>query len=621
MILLNNIFLSFKQQTIFNNITAHINAKWRIGLYGLNGAGKSTLLKAIAGFQQLEKGSICIEKGMVVAYMPQEVVLQSDRSILEETMHTFTELMHAQKTLKDLEVKLLHEKENFKLIDAYAHACDALIFQEPEKKHAECERILRGLGFSQKQLAEPVNSLSVGWKMRIILAQLLLKKADFYLFDEPTNHLDIVAKEWFLRFLKQSNAGFLLVCHEKQFLNALCNRIFALEKGNGTIYNGNYDAFIKQKEAKTEQLSAAFEQQQREIAQLEKTINRFRAGTRATQAKSMEKRLEKIERIVLPTESKKVSVSFGVPEPSGKQVLKVIDIAHSFGTKPIFKNCSFTIERGNKIAIVAPNGAGKTTLINIIMKKIPCLHGSLEWGNNVTCALFDQDQLQSLDLEKSVFENAMNVSHTISTKNIRTILGSFLFDSEAVGKKAGVLSGGERNRLGMVRVLLQNANFLLLDEPTNHLDIPSKEVLLDALAHYEGTILFVSHDQDFVNRLATHILELNAEQSVLFHGSYDDYVYQKENILIKNNPQTPPSALPIKDSSAKKQNTDTVQQRITTLEKKIAKTETDIKKLEAAFETLSYGTKEFDAAKNKLIIFQQELIKAMHEWENLINSS
>jgi ATP-binding cassette, subfamily F, member 3 len=619
MILLNNIFLSFKQQTIFNGISAHINPKWRIGLYGLNGAGKSTLLKAIAGTQQLEKGSIIVEKGMTVAYMPQEVVLQSDRSILEETMQTFTELMQAQETMHTLEMQLAHDKENLKLIDAYANACYALSFQEPEKKRAECERILRGLGFSQKQLSEPVNSLSVGWKMRIVLAQLLLKKADFYLFDEPTNHLDIVAKEWFLRFLKQSHAGFLLVCHEKQFLNALCNRIFALEHGNGTFYTGNYDTFMEQKEAKTEQLSAAFEQQQREIAQLEKTINRFKSGTRAAQAKSMGKRLDKIERIVLPTESKKVSVSFGVPAPSGKQVLKVTDIGHSFGNKTIFKHCSFSIERGNKIAIVAPNGAGKTTLINIIMKKIIPTHGSLEWGNNVTCALFDQDQLQSLDLQKSVFENAMNVSHSVPTKNIRTILGSFLFDSEAVGKKAGVLSGGERNRLGMIRVLLQNANFLILDEPTNHLDIPSKEILLDALSHYEGTILFVSHDQDFVNRLATHILELTAEKSVLFHGSYDDYIYQKEHVIIKNDTQPQLSTTESKDITVKKHNTDSSKFALV-LEKKITKIEFDIKKIENDFETLTYGTPEFEQAKDRLVKLQKELAETVHEWEGLINS-
>jgi ATP-binding cassette subfamily F protein 3 len=527
--------------------------------------------------------------------------------------------MQAQKIVHDLEKQLAQDKENLKLIDAYANACDALFFQEPEKKRAECERILRGLGFSQKQLSEPVNSLSVGWKMRIILAQLLLKKADFYLFDEPTNHLDIVAKEWFLRFLKQSHAGFLLVCHEKQFLNALCNRIFALEHGNGTFYAGNYDKFMEQKEAKTEQLSAAFEQQQREITQLEKTINRFRSGTRAAQAKSMEKRLDKIERIVLPTESKKVSVSFGVPAPSGKQVLKVTDIAHSFGNKEIFKQCSFSIERGNKIAIVAPNGAGKTTLINIIMKKIPCAHGLLEWGNNVTCALFDQDQLQSLDLQKSVFENVMNVSHSVPTKNIRTILGSFLFDSEAIGKKAGVLSGGERNRLGMIRVLLQNANFLILDEPTNHLDIPSKEILLDALLHYEGTILFVSHDQDFVNRLATHILELSADKSVLFHGSYDDYVYQKEHVIIKNDPQKNPSPAETKNIIRETQSSDRSKD-IAIVEKKIAKAEADIKKLEFTFETLVYGTPEFDIANNKLINLQKELADAIHEWEKLINS-
>lgn len=617
MIILKNIFLSFKNQSIFNGINGHINPKWRIGLYGLNGAGKSTLLKAIAGMQQLEKGAIVIEKGMNIAYMPQEVVLQSERSILDETMLTFTELVEAKKMVDELEQKVHKEPGNIKLIDAYANACYELTHIEPEKKIAECQRILQGLGFSKQQFESPVNSLSVGWKMRIILAQLLLKKADFYLFDEPTNHLDIVAKEWFLRFLKQSNAGFLLVCHEKQFLNALCNRIFALEQGNGTFYNGNYDTFIKQKEEKTQQLAAAFEQQQREIAQLEKTINRFKAGTRATQAKSMEKRLEKIDRIILPIESKKVTVSFGTPNPSGKQVLNVKKIAHSFGNKALFKNCSFSIERGNKIAIVAPNGAGKTTLINIIMQKITPIEGLLEWGNNVTYALFDQDQLQSLDLEKSVFENATAIPHASSIKHIRTILGSFLFDAEAIQKKASVLSGGERNRLGMIRVLLQNANFLILDEPTNHLDIPSKEILLDALVQYQGTILFVSHDQDFVNHLATHILELTSDKSVLFHGSYDDYIYQKEHLArIADAPSSMPEQTTKKSNSSipiKSNNSSTK-----LIEKKITKLETDIKKIESSFETIAYGTPAFDVAKEKLVTLQKELEIAMEEWENAV---
>ncbi|RTL06060.1 ABC-F family ATP-binding cassette domain-containing protein [Candidatus Dependentiae bacterium] len=617
MIILKNIFLSFKNQPIFNGINGHINTKWRIGLYGLNGAGKSTLLKAIASMQPLEKGSIIIEKGISIAYMPQEVVLQSERSILAETMLTFTELVEAKKTVHELEQQLHKEPGNIKLIDAYANACYTVTHLEPEKKLAECQRILQGLGFGQ-QLESPVNSLSVGWKMRIVLAQLLLKKADFYLFDEPTNHLDIVAKEWFLRFLKQNNAGFLLVCHEKQFLNALCDRIFALEQGNGTFYNGNYDTFIKQKEAKTEQLAAAFEQQQREIAQLEKTINRFKAGTRATQAKSMEKRLEKIDRIVLPTEAKKVAVSFGTPNPSGKQVLKVTQLAHSFGNKLLFKNCSFSIERGNKIAIVAPNGAGKTTLINIIMQKIKPVEGVLEWGNNVTCALFDQDQLQSLDLQKSVFENATAVPNASSSvKHIRTILGSFLFDAEAINKKAAVLSGGERNRLGMIRVLLQNANFLILDEPTNHLDIPSKEILLDALVQYQGTILFVSHDQDFVNQLATHILELNGEKSLLLHGSYDDYIYQKEHLArMQDLPSGKTQQLPKKSISIEKHNNTSAK----LLEKKITKLETDIKKIESSFETILYGTPAFDMAQEKLIILQKELEKEMAAWEACIEN-
>lgn len=619
MILLKHLFLSFKNQAIFNDLTISLNTSWKIGLYGLNGAGKSTLLKAIAGLQELDKGSITIQKDIKIAYMPQEVVLQSEKTVLDETMQAFEELITIQTKLKTIEQQMKAQPENSSLVDDYAYACTLLVNQNPEKKRAECERVLRGLGFTQVQLAGSVNSLSVGWKMRIVLAQLLLKKADFYLFDEPTNHLDIVAKQWFLRFLRQNNAGFLLVCHEKQFLNDLCDRILALENGNGALYTGNYDVFMQQREDRKEQLLAAFEQQQREIADLQKTISRFKAGTRSTQAKSMEKRLEKIERIVLPTTSKKVSVTFGTPDPSGKHVLKVCDVGHSFGDKIIFQHCSFAIERGNKIAIVAPNGAGKTTLINCIMKKIIPTYGHLEWGNNVVAALFDQDQLQSLDLQKSVLENALNVGHKADTKHIRSILGSFLFDSDAINKKASVLSGGERNRLGMIRVLLQNANFLILDEPTNHLDIPSKEILLNALLHYQGTVLFVSHDQDFVNHLATHILELTAQKSALFNGSYDDYIYQKEHAdSLKQSPNieqlAPKKTTPSLPNKAVVNDSKTV----VDLEKKIAKTESEIKKIEKMFETIPYGTAEFSTASNTLTKLHNELNNHMREWELLV---
>lgn len=623
MILLKNITLAFGTQTIFNGINEHIFKKMRIGLFGLNGAGKSTLLKVIAGHQAIDKGSLIIEKGMQIAYMPQEVVLQSDRSILQETMETFEELIRLKTENQQLEKQIASDKTNHTLIEKYADSCHQLIAQEPERKQAECERMLCGLGFTKQQLDQPVNSLSVGWKMRIVLAQLLLKKADFYLFDEPTNHLDLVAKEWFMRFLKQTGAGFLLVCHEKQFLNVLCDNILELEHGKGTMYKGNYDSYIHQKEEATERILGAYEQQQREIDELEKTINRFRAGTRAKQAKSMEKRLDKIERIVLPTSTKKVSVRFPLAEPSGRLVLDVKNIGHAFGQKQLFQNCSFTIERNNKIAIVAPNGAGKTTLINIIMKKITPLHGSLEWGNNVTPALFDQDQLKSLDLNKSVFENATSVKTSMPMKDIRTILGSFLFDSNALSKTASVLSGGERNRLGMIRVLLQNANFLMLDEPTNHLDIPSKEILLEALINYQGTILFVSHDQDFVNRLATHILELNAEKSFLFAGSYDEYLYQKDEMIKITGQQTPQNNESKTGDSAsiKKESLDPKEhaKKIHTIEQKIAKQEALIKKIELSFEKLEYGTEAFAKAQKQLLTAQKELETAMHEWERLVN--
>jgi ATP-binding cassette, subfamily F, member 3 len=620
MILLRNLNLSFGQQKVFDNITAAITSRQRIGLFGLNGAGKSTLLKAVAGLQQLDSGSISIERGKTIAYMPQEVILQSDKSILDETLQTYTELILIEQKVHDLETRIHQNPEDIHLIDMYAEACQALIHQEPKQKRAECERMLIGLGFTQQQLSEPVTTLSVGWKMRIVLAQLLLKKADFYLFDEPTNHLDIVAKEWFLNFLESNSCGFLLVCHEKKFLNELCTTILELEYGKATLYDGNYDDYVTLKEHRAQQLEAAYEQQQREIKQMEETINRFRASaSKAAMAQSMIKKLDKLERIEPPMFNKKVTFAFGTLTPSSRTVLSVHNLGFAFGDKTIFRNCSFMVERGQRIAIVAPNGAGKTTLINLITGNLPLTIGSLEWGQNINRAVFDQDQLQTLNLQKTVLENAEAAAGNLTEQKIRMLLGSFLFSRDFINKKAGVLSGGERNRLGMVRVLLKNANVLLLDEPTNHLDIPSKDILLSALQSFQGTMIFVSHDQDFTNELATHILELTKDHTHLYHGNYQEYLYQKS--LQQEAPESASSTSSSKPNQKNVQSdaqTEIKKARVT--ESTIAKLEKQIKEVEHSFVDLAYGTPEFNKAQEKLTKLQKELEQQMHEWETYIKS-
>lgn len=622
MILVNSIKLAFGDQKVFNNISLIINSEERIGLVGRNGSGKTTFLKALLDPKTLNSGSVTIQKNYEVAYLPQEVVLDSERNIFDETFSTFENIALLLEKASLLEQKM-HDAENHDAIEEYAEIQEKIRFENIEEKKAEVKKILAGLGFLDAQLNQPVTTLSVGWKMRIVLAKLLLKKADFYLFDEPTNHLDLLAKEWFLGFLKSANFGFILICHEKYFLDELCHKILELERGNATVYEGNYSKYIFEKEKKLEDLTKAQALQDKEIKQKQATIDRFKASaSRSKMAKSMAKQLEKIERIELPPSAKNITFRIPPTTPSGKVVLTVENIAQQFEEKMIFKNASFEILAGKKVAIVAPNGGGKTTLFNVITKALPLQSGSINFGYNVKYAIFAQDQNKALNRQKSILENVLQLCPTTDEAQARGMLGAFLFSGDDVKKKVSVLSGGEKNRVGMVVVLLQKANFLLLDEPTNHLDIPSKEILLKALQEFTGTILFVSHDKDFVNDLATDILELSPLGTHLYQGNFDEYVYQKNSLeqkpkleQIADQKQKTKKALNEKKETSKPQNT---QKELALIEQKIFKTEKSITELTEAFNFLQFGTKEFEKNVALLDEAKKALLLLEKQWEELM---
>lgn len=529
MIQARSLGLSFGDRAIFKDISFLLQENDRVGLVGRNGSGKTTLLKALGDASILDEGTIAIQKNKKIAYMPQEVVLQSSLSILEEAMTAFTALSAVQQKLRIIEKELETNYED-QLVERYSALLEELLELDEDSLAAKAKKILTGLGFSQEQFDQPVSTLSVGWKMRIVLAKLLLQEADFYLFDEPTNHLDLHAKEWFLSFLKQARFGFMLICHERYFLDELCQKILDLERGKATWYTGNYTKYLIEKEHNAALLEGAYVQQQKEIRQKQAIIDKFRAGQRSTLAKSMEKRLEKVERIEMPPSPKSVHFTFPPIQPSGKDVLNVKNVAHSFGDKKLFERVHLEIKKGQKIALIAPNGVGKTTLFNLIAQVLPFQQGSIAWGHNVNYALFNQDQNKALNLKASIMDNIKERCPRVNDQTIRSFLGAFLFSSDDVFKPVEVLSGGEKNRVGMVAVMLQQANLLLLDEPTNHLDIPSKEVLVEGLRAFPGTILFVSHDRDFINELATDIIELTPKGVYAFHGNYDEYVYFKNKI-------------------------------------------------------------------------------------------
>src|SRR5579863_1970941 len=398
-----NVCLEMIEQVIFDDISFVFDHDQRIGLVGRNGSGKSTLLKVIAGQQQLDKGSVSIQKGKTIAYLSQDVVLQSDKSIVEETYTSFAHVALLLEEQKAIEAQLDSADDLDELLERYAVVCEKLLHIDQESMRAEAKKVLMGLGFRPEQLDEPVATLSVGWKMRIVLAKLLLKKADFYLFDEPTNHLDIVANEWFLQFLKNASFGFILVCHDRYFLNQVCDTIFELEMGKGTLYVGNYDKYEKQKAHDAELLEMQYKNQQKELKQKMETIERFKAkANKAAMAQSMLKAIDRVERIELPPSPPEISFTFPPLQQSGSIVLTVKDVAQSFGDKQIFKNVSFEVQRGKKIALVASNGVGKTTLFKLIAQRLPLKTGSIVLGYNVTYTVFDQDQTASLMLDKSI---------------------------------------------------------------------------------------------------------------------------------------------------------------------------------------------------------------------------
>lgn len=617
MIQAHNVCLSFGKQVIFDDVSFTINDDQRIGLVGRNGSGKSTLLKAIAQQQHLDNGSIASAKNKKIAYMPQEVVLISDKSILDETLTAYVELQTIRQEIHDLEKKLQINADTG-TVERYGHLQQQLIELNPGLIEAQTKEILQGLGFKAAQMQEPVSNLSVGWKMRVVMAKLLLQNADFYLFDEPTNHLDIVAKDWFLDFLRRSHVGFLLVSHERYFLDALCTEILELELGKATFYTGNYSQYVVQKEHNLGLLQSAYALQQKEIKQKTAFVERFRASaSRAKSAQSALKQLEKIELIKVPPSPKTASFSFPPVIQPGKTVLEVNNLSCKFGEKEIFKNVSFSVERGEKVAVVAANGAGKTTLFNIIAGKVPKQSGSIKLGYNVDQTIFAQDQAKALDGNKTVFDNVVNAAPKKTEKNIRTMLGTFLFSNDDIYKKVSVLSGGEKNRVGMICVLLKDANFLLLDEPTNHLDIPSKEILLSALQAYQGTVLFVSHDHDFINHLATRIIELTPTGVVSYHGNYESYLEQKKHAQLVA--QEIKYAQPTKTAKAPTDNKteQELRKKSKKLEAKIEKLETEIKIVEHLFATLEYGKPEFAQAQERLQGLKNDLENSYAEWESV----
>ncbi len=513
MISINSVTVSFGGYNLFENISFLINPKDRIGLAGKNGAGKSTLLKLLAGEQNPTKGEISCPKGVRIGYLPQDMIHQHGRTVFEETETAFQEIQQLEKRLEEinhqLETRTDYESDGYmKLIEEQTEIYTRLDIIGAGNKNEEIEKILRGLGFERKDFERQTSEFSGGWRMRIELAKLLLQKPDILLLDEPTNHLDIEAIFWLEEFMETFPGSVILISHDKTFLDTVTGRTIEIVNGKIYDYKTNYSKYLILRKERIEQQENAAKNQQKIINQTEVLIDKYRAkASKASFAQSLIKKLDRMEKVeVDDLDSSVIRFRFPQPAHSGKIVLTVENAGKAYGPKRIFDEARFIITKGEKIGFVGRNGEGKSTMMKMIARKTD-FEGTVQLGHSVLLGYFEQDQEEKLDTKKTVFETIDELAVGEVRKQVRGILGSFLFGGEDIDKKVQVLSGGERGRLALCKLLLEPYNLLLLDEPTNHLDIKSKEVLKSALMDYEGTVIMVSHDRDFMKGICNRLFE------------------------------------------------------------------------------------------------------------------
>src|ERR1041385_5153835 len=529
----------FGHKLLFENVDWLITSRDHIGLVGGNGTGQSTLMKILGWMDRFSYGSLTVGKGTSAGYLPQDGLTLSGRTVFAECMSVFDDLRAMEQELESL-MHSMAEIDHTSI--EYANVADRYQRVEHEFRtrdgysiESEVGRVLMGLGFGKEDWQRLTDEFSGGWQMRLALAKLLLQKPNLLLLDEPTNHLDLEARNWLEEYLQNYPYTFLLISHDRYFLDVTVDKIAEIWNKRFWFYTGNYDKFLAQKTQRNEQLQAAYKNQRDRIEQLEVFINRFRyQATKAKQVQSRIKELEKIERIEIPPEEKTIHFKFPQPKASGRIVAEFENVAKSYpgrngaGEKEVFRNVNFMIERGDRIALVGVNGAGKSTLIKLLAGTEKLTEGEYRLGHNVQADYFAQDQYKELDPEARILDDLGAMSPRSTETELRSLLGCFLFSEDDVFKKIGVLSGGERGRYALLRLLLHPANFLLLDEPTNHLDLRAKDVLLNALMEYTGTVVFVSHDRYFIDKLATRVFEVGGGKVQIFPGNYEDYLWRKQ---------------------------------------------------------------------------------------------
>ena len=634
MIQLSSAGKRYGHKLLFEGVDWLITPKDRIGLVGANGTGKSTLLKVLGGLETLDYGSISIAKGISAGYLPQDGLTLSGRTVFAECMSVFSKLRAMEEEMEQLTASMSEldhaSAEYAQVADRYQRVEHEFQARDGYAIEAQVGSVLTGLGFRKDDWDRQTDEFSGGWQMRIALAKLLLQKPNLLLLDEPTNHLDLEARNWLEEYLTEYPYAFVLISHDRYFLDVTVGKIVEIWNKRIHFYSGNYDKYEEQKTQRREQLEAAYRNQRERIEQLEVFINRFRyQATKAKQVQSRIKELEKMDRIELPEEEKTIHFSFPQPKASGRIVADFAGIAKSYGEKEVFRDVSFMIERGDRIALVGVNGAGKSTLIKLLAGKEPPSAGEYRLGHNVQADYFAQDQYKELDQDARIFDDLAELSPRSTQTELRSLLGCFLFSADEVFKRIGVLSGGERNRYALLRMLLHPANFLLLDEPTNHLDMRAKDVLLEALSKYTGTVVFVSHDRYFIDKLATRVFEIGDGRVEVYPGNYEDYRWRKGGgaaRLQEAVAAAPAAVQPVNgngaapaESKSKRLNPikrKQMEDRVRELEHEITRMEAAIAECESALQTF-VSADETQRLTQELEKHKRSLQAKVQEWEEL----
>ncbi len=622
----------FGHKLLFQDLDWLITTKDHVGLVGANGTGKSTVLKVLAGMEGLDYGTLTATKGISAGYLPQDGLALEGRTVFNECMTVFDDLRDLEQELETLTHRMADvdpaSDEYRQIADRFQRVDSEFRTRDGYAIEAQVGAVLDGLGFHKEDWTRFTEEFSGGWQMRIALAKLLLEQPNLLLLDEPTNHLDLEARNWLEQYLKTYPNAFVLISHDRYFLDVTITKIVELWNKRVHFYSGNYEKYLVQKADRRVQIESAYRNQRERIEALETFINRFRAqATKAKQVQSRIKELDKIERIEMPPDEQSIHFSFPQPKPSGRIVAEFQGVSKSYGEKNVFSKVNFVIERGDRVALVGVNGAGKSTLIKLLSGAEPLTTGEYRLGHNVSVDYFAQDQYKELDPEVKLLDDLTESAPRRTQTELRSLLGCFLFSDDDVFKKIGVLSGGERNRYALAKMLLSPANFILLDEPTNHLDMRAKDVLLESLEEFTGTVVLVSHDRYFIDKLATRVFEIGDGEVTVFPGNYEDYLWRKSGKPLDLpaadlglTPREVPSqatAAPVdKGKRVNPMKIQKLKDRCSAIESQIEKTESEIAGLEAELGNFK-STEETARISQQAESRRTSLSGLLAEWEQL----